>query len=80
MYNHCSSTRVLHNRQIECRVSPRSPAIMRRSIFAMVPVYNKLHQNIVSANSVPIFQKRLQMELKEAAKNNVQDWDKIFHV
>ena len=69
-----------HDRQVACRVSPGCPIIFRRSIFALVRVYNALPIQIVDARKINVFQRRLQMELKTSAKNDVQDWYKKYHI
>ena len=69
-----------HDRQVACRVSPGYPIIFRRSIFALVRVYNALPTQIVDARKINVFQRRLQIELKASANNAVRDWYKRYHI
>ena len=71
---------LVHDRQVACHVSPGSPVIFRRSIFALVRVYNKLPTEIVEALEINISQRRLRMELKTSAVNDGQDWYKRYHI
>ena len=69
-----------HDRQVACRVGPGCPTIFRRSVFALVRVYNKLPTKTVEARKTNVFQRRLQIELKTCARNDVQHWYKIYHI
>ena len=68
----------VHNRQIACYVTPSSSIAFQRSIFGLVRVYNKLPAEIVAAPSASIFQRRLQIFLKQRVEDGIVDWHCIF--
>ena len=78
MLNYISTDRIRHGYQFENIAAPGSPAILRRSIFAMTGVYNNLPIKVVEATSVKVFQKRCQFMLKEAAANADRQWEDFF--
>ena len=43
-------------------------------------IVDALPTKIVDAWEINIFQRRLQMELKTSANNDVQDWYKRYHI
>ena len=57
----------LHNKQINDYVGHNSPVMLKRSVFCLVYIYNRLSQNAVDCTSVQAFQRNLQNELKDAA-------------
>ena len=80
MYNFNNNLSPVHDRQIACRVTPSCPIIFRRSVFALVRVYNKLPQDVVAALSVSTFQRKLQAMLKTSVGNDVVDWHELFNM
>ena len=57
----------------------RPAEYIRRSMFGLVAVYNRLPAEVVEVEStVAGFQGRLQDILKDAAVNEKRDWEKIF--
>ena len=49
-----------HHRQLEEVQHTNCPELLRRSAFGLIKVYNLLPYEVVAANSVKEFQKRLQ--------------------
>ena len=49
-----------------------------RSALAMPRIYNLLPEYVVSANSVSIFQSRLQQLMLSYANSGADDWSKLF--
>ena len=79
MYNF-SDLSPLHDGQVACTVGPSCPMIYRRSVFALVHVYNKLLPSVVEAKTISTFQRRLQMLLKTSATNNDLNWHELYHI
>ena len=72
------STAVFHNRQLHDVVGMNSPIMMKRSLFGLVCVYNRLAQSDVNANSVKQFRRNLLSTAKDCMNSNLQ-WEFIFH-
>ena len=72
----CSET--LHNKQLHDCTGRSSPVMLKRSLFGLVHVYNRLPQNIVDCTSVKVFQSRLQCIVKTAIESNPK-WDLVLH-
>lgn len=69
-----------HDKQIQSCIGPRSSITLRRSIFGLIPIYNKLPAHVISAETAKLFQNRLQSMLKLRAKEGVQNWPSTFDV
>ena len=67
-----------HNKQLHDSVGSNSPVLLKRSLFGLVHVYNRLKQEVVDARSVQIFQRKLQCIAKEAMDVN-PNWELMFH-
>ena len=67
-----------HNRQLHDSVGRNSPVLLKRSLFGLVHVYNRLKQDVVDATNIQISQRKLQSLAKEAVDLN-PDWDLMFH-
>ena len=80
LYKFSVGCRPVHDRQVACHASSSCPVIFKRSVFALVQVYNKLPAEAVEAVSVSIFQRRLQEMLKTSAKGNMQNWHDLFNI
>ena len=65
-----------HNKQLHDYLQGNHTELLRRSLLRQVRVYNSLSQSTVDANSVSLFQHRLQCELKDAAANNKPQWSR----
>ena len=50
----------LHSKQLQDVVTSNSPVMMKRSLFGVVRIYNRLSQDVVDNKNVKIFQKQLQ--------------------
>ena len=57
-----------HSKQLCSYLQGRHSELLKRSFLGQVDVYNKLQQQVVDANSVKLFQRRLQQHLKSLAK------------
>ena len=68
----------LHDKQLEDKVGNNSPILLKRSLFGLVHVYNRLTQDVVDTGNVQQFQKRLQCIVKNSIDTNPK-WDLIFH-
>ena len=67
-----------HNKQLHDSVSSNSLVFLKRSLFGLVYIYNRLKQETVDANSVQLFQKHLLCIAKKNVDVNPH-WDLIFH-
>eukprot|EP00973_Karenia_brevis_P018435 2527687-Karenia_brevis.AAC.1 len=68
-----------HCRQLHDPVAVYHPAILQRSAFGLVRVYNRLPHVILDSTTPKVFQKRLQNKAKAAAEANIPDWESMFH-
>ena len=80
LYNFNKNVRPVHDKQIACHVTPSCPIIFRRSVFALVRVYNKLPADVVAAKNVSTFQRKLQAMLKTCAEDDVLNWHELFNI
>ena len=69
-----------HSKQIFDPVAFNHPVIIKRSIFGLISVFNKLPQATVDAKTVKLFQKQLQNFAKNEARNENARWPLVFHV
>ena len=69
---------IFHSRKLRDSVGVNSPVMMKRSLFGLVFVYNRLAQSVVNANSVKQFSRRLLCIVKECIDNNPK-WEFVFH-
>ena len=67
-----------HSKQLQDCVSSNSLVFLKRSLFGLVYIYNRLKQETVDANSVQVFQKRLLCIAKKDVDVN-PSWDLMFH-
>ena len=71
--------RPLHSRQLHSFAALRCTETMSRSLFGLVPCYNKLPQKAVGFNSVKSFQGSLQNALKLFAQSVPGgDWQALY--
>ena len=68
-----------HQYQIHDPVEVGHPAIIRRSIFGLIRIFNKLTADLVEAKSVRIFQRSLQRLALNDAKTEKEGWKLMFH-
>jgi hypothetical protein len=52
--------------------------MLKRSLFGLVHVYNRLPQDVVDAENVQNFQRKLQCIIKSEIDKN-PNWDLFFH-
>ena len=69
---------VLHDKALHDPVEPGHPLIIRRSIYGLVKVFNRLPQHFVDSKTTQEFQRRLQNCAKDAASENAIDWQLMF--
>ena len=67
-----------HDRQLETHRRGKYLDILASSALGLVDVYNLLPSYVVGANTVKVFQKRLQDGLRDAAKADVQNWEEWY--
>ena len=67
-----------HNKQLVSHRNGNYLEILGNSILGLVDVYNLLPGEIVEANTVSIFQRRLQVCLIDAAKQDQVNWRDVF--
>ena len=68
----------LHDKQLQDNVGNYSPILLKRSLFGLVHVYNRLPQVVVDAVSVQSLQRKLQCIAKVEVETNPK-WDLVFH-
>ncbi len=79
MYSYLPGSTPFHNKQLHCSIEPGSSGMMKRSLFGLVRVYNRLPAEVVDACSVKSFQTSLQNRLKNAANSGEASWERMFH-
>ncbi len=68
---------VIHSKALIDRVEPSHPVLIRRSIFELIRVYNRLPQATADVKSTKLFQRRLQNCAKTAVKNGTHGWQSM---
>ena len=68
-----------HRRQLKDPVAFFHAPIIKRSVFGLIKVYNRLPSHVLDATNTRIFQRSLQRLAKEAAKANSANWQLMFH-
>ena len=74
--------RPLHDKQLHSECAIDSTDIMRRSLFGLVHLYNRLPQRTVGQLSIKSFQRSLQEALKvyASAPTAPDDWQRLYSV
>ena len=72
--------RPLHSRQLHTEADFTSSVVFKRSLFGLVHCYNKLPQAVVDAESVKVFQAKLQGALRIYAESGESDWQLLFRI
>ena len=74
--------RLLHDKQLHSECAIDSTDIMRRSLFGLVHLYNRLPQRTVGQLSIKSFQRSLQEALKvyASAPTAPDDWQRLYSV
>ena len=75
---HCQRHHSLHDFQLLDRCDGPRTAMMDRSVFALVRVFNKLPVGIVEAPSVPSFQSRLTSLSRDQCMDGGNTWGNYF--
>ena len=70
----------IHSRALMDPVEPSHLVIIKRSIFGLIRVFNRLPQAAVDAKSTKLFQRYLQNRAKNAAKYDASGWQLMFGV
>ena len=70
----------LHNKQVHDYIDGSHNELIRRSMFGLTRVYNRLEQNIVNATSVKTFQKRLQEKVKTTLRSGEDGWEDCLNL
>ena len=71
---------VIHSKALMDPVEPSHPVIIKRSVFGLIRVYNRLPQAAVDAKSTKLFQRYLQNCAKNAARDGISGWQLMFGV
>ena len=69
-----------HSKAIHDPVESGHPVIIKRSIFGLIRVFNRLPQECVNAKTTSQFQHWLQSCAKNAAKHGKPNWQLMFSV
>ena len=80
LYHFNKNVALVHDHQIQCHVTPCCLAIVRRSVFALVRVYNRIPPDVVAAKNVSLFQRKLQAMLKSSVSSDVLNWHELFNI
>ena len=67
-----------HNKQLYDPAGTKCPVLLKRSLFGLIFVYNRLPQKVVDAISVQHFQRKLLCIAKDQVDTN-PNWDSVFH-
>ena len=67
-----------HSYALHDPIEPSHPVIIKRSLFGMVRVYNRLPQALVQLKTTQAFQRGLQQRAKRAATDLLDDWHLMF--
>ena len=78
MYSFVATASPTHDRQFQCDIGPRPSAIMSRSLFGLVRVYNNLPAHVVHSGTVKLFQRRLQASMCSAAAHCHRHWESMY--
>ena len=68
----------LHDKQLQDCTGHSSPVMLKRSLFGLVYVYNRLDQDVINNKSVKFPQSRLYCIVKEACTKNPK-WECLLH-
>ena len=68
----------VHEWQLVDPVEPTHPNIIRRSVFGLIRIFNRLPAHTVAAKSVNHFQKILQRAAKDRAKSGDHTWQLMY--
>ena len=70
-----------HNKQLKSHVEEqlRFRHLYQRSLWGKILIYNRLHQSIVDAPSVKLFQKQLTKMARASCQSGHTDWNLYFH-
>ena len=69
----------LHQKYLHDPLEIGHPAIIKRSIFGLVRIYNCLPDEVASAKTAKAFQNRLQKCVKDVAVASHANWPSMFH-
>lgn len=67
-----------HDKQLQDDVGRSSPVILKRFVFGLVHVYNRLPRKAVNTTTLKQFQSKLQCIIKYAIDVN-PEWETLFH-
>ena len=73
-----SSDPRLHSKALHEPLQPGHPRMLHRSIYGLIPIFNRLPGIVVRARSVKGFQRSLQRLAKDAAATGSHEWSRIF--
>ena len=67
-----------HDKQLQDDARKCSPVILKRSLFGLVYVYNRLPQEVVNTTTLKQFQRKSQCMVKDVIDVNLK-WENILH-
>ena len=67
---------VFHGKALHEPVEAGHPMLIKRSIFGLIRVFNRLPPSVVETRSPKQFQSRLQQSAKKAVSH--QNWQRLF--
>jgi len=70
----------LHSKAIHDPVEVGHPVIIKRSVYGLIRIFNRLPQDYVDSRTVQQFQRRLQRSAKDAAREEATRWQLMFSV
>ena len=68
----------IHDKQLSNNVGNNAPILLKRSIFGLMHVYNRLLQDVINTITVQAFQRKLHCIAKHCIEENPK-WDLMFH-
>ena len=70
--------RPFHDRSVQDPVEPGHPIIIKRSVFGLIRVFNKLPPEVVETKTVKQFQRLLQKRTKLASTGGGAAWKSMY--
>ena len=73
-----ATTEVFHSRALHDPIEPTHPVMLKRSLFGLIAIYNRLPQELVEVESTQSFQRKLQRLARDAAVDGDAHWHLMF--
>lgn len=72
------SAEVFHSFALHDPIEPTHPVMLKRSLFGLIAIYNRLPQELVEVESTQSFQRKLQRLARDAAVDGDAHWHLMF--